>query len=170
MPSIGYVVPLALTLGSALAIVLAVAGHEGDGRSPVWSRVPRPVWVNASLIASVTGIATLTLNPENEVLGHGGKQLVPFHEILHALTSPHHLPAIVANILLFVPFGAALCLRGMSLRMTALTGFLLTSCVEGAQLLLVSGRTTSVDDVILNTLGVILGYALLTRWSTTRDT
>jgi glycopeptide antibiotics resistance protein len=73
-----------------------------------------------------------------------------------------------ANILLFVPFGAALSLRGLSIGKTASYGFVLSAAVEGAQWLLVPGRTTSLDDVLLNTLGAVVGNALLSRLVTTR--
>ncbi|MDQ3533950.1 MAG: VanZ family protein [Actinomycetota bacterium] len=126
---------------------------------------------DVALVASVAGIVTLTLNPQSEVAGNTGIQLVPFGDIFNALTSledPSLLVASVANLLLFMPFGAALYLRELSLSATVLTGFVMTAAVEGAQLLLISGRTTSVDDLVLNTAGAALGHALLLRWLTSR--
>jgi glycopeptide antibiotics resistance protein len=67
-----------------------------------------------------------------------------------------------ANVLLFMPFGAALSLRGLSIGKTAGYGFLLSIAVEGVQWLAIPGRTTSLDDVLLNTLGAVVGHALLT--------
>ena len=69
-----------------------------------------------------------------------------------------------ANVLLFLPFGAALALRGFSIGKTVLYGFVLSAAVEGAQLLFVSGRWTSADDVLLNSLGAVLGQVLLWRY------
>ena len=80
----------------------------------------------------------------------------------------HFLLESVANILLFLPFGASLGLRGFSIRKTALYGFVLSAAVEGAQLLFVSGRTTSLDDVLLNSLGAVLGGALVSRYARAR--
>jgi len=73
-----------------------------------------------------------------------------------------------ANVLLFVPFGAALGLRDFSIGRTAGCGLALSAAVEGAQWLLIPGRTTSLDDVLLNTLGAVVGHALLTRLMPTR--
>ena len=106
----------------------------------------------------------LTLNPRSE---DNNIQLIPLADLVAALESPVDetvLLAAAANVLLFLPFGAALNMRGLSLPKTALLGFALTVCVEGAQLLFVSGRTTSVDDLLLNTLGAVLGHALLWGW------
>lgn len=75
------------------------------------------------------------LNPKHE---ESDVQLIPFRDIVNALASPvdkTQLLAAAANVLLFMPFGAALNMRGLSLRKTALVGFALTACVEGAQLL-----------------------------------
>lgn len=164
MPSLGFSVPLALTLGAALALVVAVAGRRGRDGSRARRLASRPIWVNLALIASVAGIMALTLNPRSE---DNNIQLVPLGDIVAALESPVDetvLLAAAANVLLFMPFGAALNMCGLSLPKTALLGFALTVCVEGAQLLFVSGRTTSVDDLLLNTLGAVLGHALLWGW------
>ncbi len=69
-----------------------------------------------------------------------------------------------ANILLFLPFGAALALRGFSIGKTAVYGFVFSAAVESAQFLFISGRTTSVDDVLLNSLGAGLGQALMSHY------
>ena len=74
----------------------------------------------------------------------------------------------IANVLLFVPFGAALRMRGYSIAKTAGYGLLLAATVEGAQWLLIPGRTTSLDDVLLNSLGAVAGHALLSRLLSTR--
>ncbi len=163
MSSLGFSVPLALTLAAALALVVGMAGRRGRG-----GLASRPVWANIALLASVAGIVALTLNPSGE---DNDIQLIPLRDFVDALTSPVNetvLLAAVANVLLFMPFGAALNMRGLSLKKTALVGFALTACVEGAQLLFVSGRTTSVDDLLLNTLGAVLGHALLQSWAPAR--
>ncbi len=165
VPSLGFSVPLALTLGAALALVVAVVGRRPHPRSPAWRVASRPFWVDLALVASVAGIVTLTLNPKSV---HNGVQLVPFREVIHAFETPvdwSTLLATVANVVLFMPLGAALNMRRLTLGKTALLALALTICVEGAQLLFVSGRTTSVDDVVLNTLGAVLGHALLLGWS-----
>ena len=56
----------------------------------------------------------------------------------------------MANILLFAPLGAALAYAGLRVGQAALVGISLSVGIEIAQLLLMPGRTTAVDDVILN--------------------
>lgn len=118
------------------------------------------------LVIAVAGIFALTLVPtdaDNDV------ELVPFAELVEAFIEADlrrvadFVLEAAANIALFVPLGMALRLRGVSLLKTAVGGLVVSGAVEGAQLL-VSGRTTSVDDMLLNMLGTILGYLVLARW------
>lgn len=72
------------------------------------------------------------------------------------------LIGVIGNVVLFAPLGAVLRFRDTELRWAALAGAALSTAVEAAQLV-VPGRTTSVDDVLLNTLGVVVGYLLAAR-------
>ena len=126
---------------------------------------------NVSLLASLAFIVALTLGPT------GGDDVVEISQVgdvvkaigrLDTSFLLHFSLEAAANVLLFVPFGAALGMRGFSIGKTALYGFVLSAAVETAQLLLISGRTTSLDDVLLNTLGAVLGQALLSRLTAAR--
>ena len=121
---------------------------------------------NAALAASVCAIAVVTLLPP-PVEGDRNIHLRPLSEIGDAVLEPDKglLLESAANILLFVPLGAALRLRGLSVGSTALISLLISVFVEAAQLLVVSGRTTSADDLVLNTLGGVLGHTLLRFWT-----
>ncbi|MFF4341811.1 VanZ family protein [Kitasatospora sp. NPDC001540] len=70
------------------------------------------------------------------------------------------------NVLLGVPFGVLLPVLFPRLRSvlaaTALTALVMVT-VEAAQGLLVEGRAFDVDDVLLNTLGALLGHLVLGR-------
>ncbi|MFB4426758.1 VanZ family protein [Streptomyces sp. QL37] len=70
------------------------------------------------------------------------------------------------NLLLGAPFGVLLPIlvprRLRMLRMTVLT-VLVMAVVELAQGALVAGRAFDIDDVILNTTGALLGYAIIGR-------
>jgi glycopeptide antibiotics resistance protein len=123
------------------------------------------------LLGSLLAILAFTLVPldaENEL------ELIPLSELVlevrrsDATSLLELLVESAANILLFIPLGLALGLRGMSKTKTALFALALTAVVEAAQLLVVSGRTASVDDVFLNTLGAVLGHLLLTRMQANR--
>lgn len=122
---------------------------------------------NLVLVASVTAIVVVTLLPAP---GDNVVRLWPFDDIGEAFLEPDRVLLLetAANILLFVPFGAALSLRGFAIGKTALSGLLLSAIVESAQLLFISGRTTSLDDLLLNTVGAMVGYAVLARRA--RDT
>lgn len=69
----------------------------------------------------------------------------------------------VANALLFAPLGAALAFRGISIRRALLFGVALSTSIEIVQWFGVPGRTSSADDVLLNTVGTAIGY-LLVLW------
>ena len=65
----------------------------------------------------------------------------------------------VGNLIWFAPAGVLTRLRGGKLWQAALAGFLLSLGVETGQFLLGSG-VSELDDLILNTLGAIIGFAL----------
>jgi glycopeptide antibiotics resistance protein len=145
--------PLGLFVVAAGALSVTVAERRRDPTAG--SRLASGVALCATLLA----IFALTLVP---LPGPRDVQLVPLLEIIGGEPSP---PAeILGNIALFVPLGAALCLLGLRRRTTVVAGACLSTLIEFAQLF-IGGRTTSVDDVLLNTLGAFLGYVLLARWA-----
>ena len=115
-------------------------------------------------------IAVLTLTPiRGDDVIDGVIEVSELGDVLEALSESDtqfllgFVLEAAANILLFVPLGAALGLRGLSVGKTVGYGFLLSAAVEGTQWLLIPGRTTSLDDVVLNTFGALVGHVLLTR-------
>jgi VanZ family protein len=119
---------------------------------------------NLALLASLALIGIVTLHPQQE---HHEAQLTELDDIVEALMRSDvwfvfdDAVEAVANVLLFMPLGAALALRGVSVRKAALYGSLLSVTVECMQLLFVPGRTVSLDDVLLNTVGAMAGGALV---------
>ncbi len=119
---------------------------------------------NLALLASLALIGVVTLHPQPE---HHEAQLTELDDIVEALLRSDvrfvfdDAVEAVANVLLFIPLGAALALRGVSVRKAALYGSLLSVTVECMQLLFVPGRTPSLDDVLLNTVGAMAGGALV---------
>jgi glycopeptide antibiotics resistance protein len=115
-----------------------------------------------ALVAALLLIAVVTLSPRP-----GGTlvELVPLTDLREAVGERDLglLFKSVANVLLFVPFGAALGLYDVSLRAALVAGSTLSSVVEVVQFAVVPGRTSSVDDVVLNTVGAVLGYLLVSR-------
>ena len=90
--------------------------------------------------------------------------LVPFQEILRYWNHRDQLGMLsftnlVGNVVIFVPFGflGAMVSRRRNFLRTSLDGFLLSLTVEVFQLVSMVG-SFDVDDLILNTFGVMLGY------------
>ncbi|CAN5277186.1 hypothetical protein BH11ACT2_BH11ACT2_17130 [soil metagenome] len=75
-----------------------------------------------------------------------------------------------SNILLFVPLGAALVVGLGARRWLLATGIAagLSAAIELAQLVFLHGRTASVTDFVLNSLGAVVGVGIgrlaLTMW------
>ena len=84
----------------------------------------------------------------------GNVNLVPFD------TFSQSIYILVANIVLFMPFGlfSALLWRGFGWKRALLTGGCITLFIESCQLFI--GRTFDIDDLMLNTLGVFCGFLL----------
>lgn len=87
-------------------------------------------------------------------------QLTPFQEIKRAFKGPWVMFLMVANIGIFAPVGffpALLWRKGRWWKSLAI-GFLSSFFIEVIQLFV--GRSTDIDDIILNTAGALAGYWL----------
>ena len=93
---------------------------------------------------------------------------IPLKEILRFINYREQLGMmsvminVVGNVVAFVPFGFFIPIISSGLRKTwkvILLGFLLSLSVEILQLVTRVG-SCDIDDLILNTLGAVLGYAL----------
>ncbi|HET6680408.1 MAG TPA: VanZ family protein [Gemmatimonadaceae bacterium] len=74
---------------------------------------------------------------------------------------------VTLNVLLFVPLGAALALAGVGRARAVILGLLATLTIETLQGTLIPGRDAALGDVVMNTLGTLLGFELArtrTRW------
>lgn len=67
-----------------------------------------------------------------------------------------------ANVLLFVPMGFAASLAFVNKRWwhIGILGFLVSGCIELGQLLFLHSRFSSVQDVVTNTSGAVIGALL----------
>ena len=114
----------------------------------------------------VGGMAAITLTPrslcwgallcgawEGPFFARGTVNLRPFATF-------GDLYILLGNIVMFLPFGffPALLFRGFDRRRALLTGLCITGFIEVTQLFV--GRTFDIDDLMLNTLGVLLGFCL----------
>ncbi len=115
-----------------------------------------PRWVVWSLVDLLHGY---TWNAGGDPFFElGTVSLVPFRTFA---ADAHSLYILAGNVVMFLPFGffAALLWRGYTWRRALVTGLCVTGAVECWQLLV--GRAFDIDDLMLNTLGVLAGFGLL---------
>jgi len=95
---------------------------------------------------------------------------IPFHTILHVLNTESleiALRQIAGNIILFIPlsFGIFLLCPTMKVKKVLLIGILssvIIECLQGivGQFIGYNYRSTDIDDVILNSIGTIIGISV----------
>ena len=108
------------------------------------------------VVYRITGIGTLwDVGYYDSLIRASEIHLLPFNNI------DFDLPFIVLNIIMTIPLGFLLPLiwsEFRSLKKIAFTGFCLSLIIELSQLL--NRRATTVDDLLMNTLGAVLGCLL----------
>ena len=84
--------------------------------------------------------------------------LIPFYSFVAARSSPERYRSLVANILLFIPFGLTLpfCLSRNPVCATVLAAAIFSIVIEVSQYVFSLGLCET-DDVIFNTLGAAFG-------------
>jgi glycopeptide antibiotics resistance protein len=124
-------------------------------------RIPKTVLHSLTALYSLGLYILLFYRPKNQ--SYGDINLVPFETVLYYL-SGHVSPLIsiynlAANIGLFIPFGLYYCLIKEHPKLTQLILIAIcsVSVIEGLQFLTKRG-SLDIDDLILNVLGVCLGY------------
>ena len=87
-------------------------------------------------------------------------QLAPLREIRRAVRGPWVMFLVVANVVIFLPVGFFPALLGRRPRWwkALATGLITSGTIETIQYFI--GRSADVDDVLLNTAGVLGGYGL----------
>ncbi|MFJ1807309.1 MULTISPECIES: VanZ family protein [unclassified Streptomyces] len=123
----------------------------------------------AFMVAFAVVLARLTLEPSPASAALVHSNLRPGDSLRAYLDQPELRDAVKqigGNVLLGVPFGVLVPVvapraRGL-LRVLLLTAGVML-LVEFAQGSLVTGRAFDIDDVILNTMGALIGYLLLGR-------
>lgn len=100
-----------------------------------------------------------TVSDSGRFFSLGSVNLVPFRTLLPETADRFSLFNLLGNCLVFVPLGflPAMLFRSFSWRRALGTGLCLTVFIELWQLAV--GRACDIDDVLLNTLGVLAG-----RW------
>ncbi|SDK35628.1 VanZ family protein [Lacicoccus qingdaonensis] len=107
---------------------------------------------------TIVGMILVTLMPTdypNQMI-----QLVPFSSITETLeyaTPRAIVNSLLMNIILFIPFGLFLYILTRKPFLTTVLACLMSISIEVLQYVLPIGRISNIDDVILNTLGGIIG-------------
>ncbi|MQY07770.1 VanZ family protein [Actinomadura macrotermitis] len=109
----------------------------------------------------------LTLTPVHDN-GQAGGNTSPGHSLRFYLNRPtkEALLQVGGNLMLLAPLGVLLPWVSVRLRgplRLAVIGGLVSLVIETVQGLLVMGRAFDIDDVILNTAGVVLAYLVIGR-------
>ena len=88
--------------------------------------------------------------------GHRAVNLIPFY---YDNEVSMHLSEVIKNLLIFIPFGLYLCMLGMGLGKSVLTGFIFSLTMELCQYAFAIGGS-DITDIITNTLGTLIGVTL----------
>jgi len=115
------------------------------------------------IIGTVPGLV-LTLTPTDTA---NGVNLVPFHDLatLVHIGWQHAAVQIVGNLLVFVPLGFGLPIRWRIGPFAVLVvGACASTVIETLQWVFQLGRFSSVDDVMLNAIGALIGALLAIPW------
>lgn len=138
---------------------------------PKWRRLgKRPLLVYTLMYGCLAGIVRFTLMPVLAALPYCfdnpyiPMHMAPFEDVIHR--HGDYVRQIVLNVVLFLPFGVLqpLCdrCRGRRPRFwrCLLLALALSAGIEFVQPLLHVFRRADITDVITNTIGGVLGYAL----------
>ncbi|MBR1780683.1 MAG: VanZ family protein [Oscillospiraceae bacterium] len=178
-------------LGAAVCLLVRAGQHRKNGGAWEWrreallllfaayctglaSQTILPRW--SAGIDSGSGLPFLDISLHNDL---ASVNLIPFRTILRQLRLLTHpsgdirtfaVVNLAGNLLVFSPFGILLPLLWPRFRRVGpllLTGMLISAGIEGIQLFV--GRSTDVDDVIFNALGVLIGYGLYRLFAAARE-
>ncbi|MGF2615820.1 VanZ family protein [Rossellomorea vietnamensis] len=161
----GWVVPILALVTAALVMAVFVWKNQKGKAGARWADL---IPVLFTLI-SIGGIFLITLSPlVPGVALEGNTNFRPFDNLrLNLIYRTHlHIPIrnLLANIVLFLPFGFFyswwIRKRRWILVKTTIAGSVLSIFVEVNQFLLPLGRSTDIDDWMMNTSGAFIGSLL----------
>ncbi len=167
---VGRYLPVGAVIALPAALLWALLVMRRRDRGLSLRRTVREAGADVLLALSLFAILALTVLPVPPSVGPAsGGSLMPLEDLLRSLRPG--MPAyaldlavgnLVANLLLFVPFGLALGLRfpgGPRWRLV-LVCLVLSASVEAIQLVSPIGRSADVTDILTNTLGGALGLVM----------
>ena len=129
-------------------------------------------WGSLLFVFVKTVLPTFTfyqINGENQLTVYRGTikvNIIPFKTIAYFIAEEYQgdfwggVINLLGNILLFVPIGfSSMYLLKYNLKKTIIYGCIISMTIEILQT--IPGRSTDIDDVILNTLGVFIGCCVI---------
>ncbi|MGY0068300.1 VanZ family protein [Streptomyces sp. QTS137] len=162
--NVSFQIGAALVLGpllAAYAVVLAIRARRGTA-----GRTGRHAVLRFTVVLYAAAVLSITVFPLDITWGEGAN-LMPWYNQLNWLPLLTMDVSALPNVVMLVPLGLLLPLissRATSAgRVTALTA-LASAAIESAQMLSYilfnNGRSVDINDVIANTLGGLIGWAL----------
>lgn len=162
---IGAIPELLLVTAAVAAGSMIVVGIR-SGRMPMGDAIAATL-PDAALVLIGSVILVLTLRPGPDLEGERTIiNIIPFREQVVDWTRRSGplaaVAEVVGNLAIFVPLGAAVALRFARIRArNAVIGFVAFSlAIEVTQLVFGERRMADVTDVLLNTLGAMLGFVV----------
>lgn len=120
------------------------------------------------LILSVTYLLLLyelVTRVDYNTLG-GGVNIIPFQEISrYSISSELFLMNVIGNIVLFIPFGFIIntYFKTKKVWTTLISSLIVSTTIEFVQKQI--GRSFDIDDILLNTIGCIIGFLIYKLYS-----
>lgn len=179
---------ISLIICNILALLvssLAIAGITMLNKREVRVRLPVSNWLFVVISCYFVSIIAITIVPlpfsyGSPVPENGGVNLLPFvntigsfqqlleqqQEVLLSVAMEN----IIGNIVMFLPFGVLFPLAGKKnagYKTVGLYAFIFSLSIEtiqGFSRIIGNYRQFDIDDIILNTMGALLGYFLFEKW------
>ena len=111
------------------------------------------------LITIIYVLALFQIVTNEDTVSWSSNNFIPFREIFrYKIGSRLFVKNVVGNILMFLPFGflASYILKSEDCKEPAILAFLASLTIECVQMMI--GRVFDIDDIILNTLGGLIGF------------
>lgn len=116
-------------------------------------------FVDYFFIMYIIGLIIVTFSPT--YFRQKSVNLIPFYDIYYTIHFKTALEIPFLNIILFIPLSFILLLKyNIKPKKIIFLGFLISLIIETLQYFIPLGRITNIDDIILNTLGVIIGVGM----------
>lgn len=151
------IIPVFIILFFAVVFITLLinnrSGYKLDNRRKIVSYL-----TYVGLVMTLIGMALVTMLPSNNP--EKVTSFIPFLSIIETweyATTRAIINSLLMNIILFVPFGFFVYLLIRRAFLTVLLAFMASISIEFLQYVLPIGRISNVDDVILNTVGGIVG-------------